>query len=41
MQLNAVQYVHCTLLVQTGFTEYLAIPLTHQASEYHSVIKLK
>lgn len=27
--------------VQTGFTKYLAIPVTHQANEYHPVIKLK
>lgn len=38
---NTMQFMYYTLLVQTGFTEYLAIPVTRQANEYHPVIKLK
>lgn len=33
--------MYYTSLVQTGFTEYLAIPVTHQANEFHPVMKLK
>lgn len=38
---NTTQGMHYTLLVRTGFTEYLATPVTHQPEVYHPVIKLK
>lgn len=38
---NTLQCMYYALLVQTGFTEYLAIPVTLQPKVYHPAIKLK